>query len=157
LGLATFNDEGFGKGITVLANSLKQLGFDLMQKPGQVLVERIKETIRNLVRSGKLESLHINLSAYLEDELGKDYSTLTHLFGSIEKISLEKYTILQKIEQAKEWLHNEQLTMSEIASKLGYSSAAYFSNQFRKITNFTPSEYRSLKPFDRIGLDLIGA
>lgn len=153
LGQAIFSDPGTGMGMPILAQRLKDIGFEIIQKPGEIIVQLIKDIIRDLVRSGKLEHMHLNMSAYLEQEMAKDYSTLTHLFGTYETMSLERFTIMQKIEQAKEWLHEEQMSMSEIAIRLGYSSAAYFSNQFRQITGLTPSAYKSQKPNDRLRLD----
>lgn len=156
LGTVTVDTGAQAIALNELNLSLKAAGFELIHKPGQLVVERIKETIRDLVRSGKLEHMHVNVSVYLEKELGKDYSTLTHLFGSHEQVSLERYTILQKVEQAKEWLQDSDYAMTEIALRLGYSSAAYFSNQFKQITGQTPSQYRQQKPNDRIPIDLIG-
>lgn len=156
LGTANVQTDGQSLALNDLNQALKIAGFELIHKPGQLVVERIKESIRDLVRSGKLEHMHVNVSVYLEKELGKDYSTLTHLFGSHEQVSLERYTILQKVEQAKEWLQDTDLAMTEIALRLGYSSAAYFSNQFKQITGQTPSQYRHRKPNDRIPIDQIG-
>lgn len=153
LGLATVKGTVSPAKTREIANELESNGFELLTKQSAIMVEQIKEAIITLVRSGELEHLNINISAYLESKLGKDYSTLTHLFGNHEKLSLEKFTILQKIELAKEWLHEDELSMSAISVKLGYSSAAYFSNQFKQITGYTPTEYKNQKPDDRQALD----
>ena len=81
----------------------------------------------------------------MAEELHYDYNYLSNLFSSLEGITLEQYIIRQKIERAKELLFYDELNLSQIASKLGYSSVAHLSGQFKKITGFTPSELKRNK------------
>ena len=89
--------------------------------------------------------MKINLSNYLSQELHQDYNTLSNLFSEVENTTIEKYFINQKIEKVKELLVYDELTLSEIAFQLNYSSVAYLSNQFKKVTGFSPSHYKQLK------------
>jgi len=86
-----------------------------------------------------------NFSSYLSFVLGKDYSYLSALFSSSEKTTIEKYIMLQKAEKTKELLLSDELTLSEIAQKLGYSNTQHLSSQFKKITGMSPSEYKKSK------------
>lgn len=93
----------------------------------------------------KNNSININLSDYLSQNLHQDYSALSSLFSEIENTTIEKYYIHQKIEKVKELLIYDELTLNEIAYKLHYSSPAHLSNQFKKITGLSPSYFKKLK------------
>ena len=89
--------------------------------------------------------LNTNLSDYLSKQLTQDYSSLSNLFSEVEDTTIEKYFINQKIEKVKELLLYDELTLNEIAFQMNYSSVAYLSNQFKKVTGFSPSHYKQLK------------
>lgn len=129
---------------TTLANQLKSFGFELIDNKKSTTIEKIKTLIIDLVHHQK-GSLKINLSVYLAQALQQDYSTLSNLFSEVEDTTIEKYYISHKIERVKELLMYEDLTLSEIAFQLNYSSVAYLSNQFKKVTGFSPSHYKKLK------------
>jgi len=93
------------------------------------------------------------LSSYLSSHLHKEYNYLSNLFSSVEGITIEHYFILQKIEKAKEFLFYDELTLSEIAWKMGYSSTAHLSAQFKKITGLTPGQFKKLKDQPRKKLE----
>ncbi|WP_394347975.1 helix-turn-helix domain-containing protein [Ilyomonas limi] len=98
---------------------------------------------------------HHNFSDILSKSLHKDYSYLSSLFSEVEGITIEKYIINQKIEKVKELIIYDQLSLSEIAYKLGYSSVAHLSNQFKKVTGLTPSHFKQVgqnkrKPLDKV-------
>ena len=95
------------------------------------------------------------MSDYLSTRLHKDYSLLSKLFSEVKGITLERYAILHRIEYAKELLCYNQLSTSEIAYKLGYSSPAQFSAQFKQITGMTPKMMRANQTNDRIPLSEI--
>ena len=96
-----------------------------------------------------------NYSEFLSENLNKDYSYLSKLFSSTTGITIEHYVILQKIEKVKELLSYDELNLSEISYKLGYSSVAHLSAQFKKITSITPSQFKVQKIKKRKGLDKI--
>ena len=97
--------------------------------------------------------LHMNFSSYLSEKLGSDYSNLSSLFSAIEGITIEKYIILQKIEKIKELIVYNELTFSEIAYKLGYSSSQHLSTQFKKTTGLSPSHFKKIKGIRRKQID----
>jgi len=97
--------------------------------------------------------MKMNLSDQLASLLHKDYNYLSNLFSSVENTTIEQYFILQKIEKVKEWLVYDEFTLNEMAFKLGYSSVAHLSAQFKKVTGFTPSQFKKLKDHHRKPLD----
>ena len=138
-----------------LKNYLETEGFALVEDQKAVIVEQVKNLIIDLVYNKDLTAFNINLSAYLANELHKDYTTISQLFSSVENTTIEQYFILQKLERVKEMLVYDQLSLSEIAWKMGYSSVAHLSAQFKKITGFRPTEFRELKEHKRVFIDKI--
>ena len=96
-----------------------------------------------------------NLSAYLSEKLNRDYHYLSSLFSSVENTTIEQYFILQKIEKVKELLVYDELTLNEISFKLGYSSVAHLSAQFKKVIGLTPSHFKQIGQMKRKPLDKI--
>ena len=78
---------------------------------------------------------------------------MSNLFSEVEGTTIEKYFIAQRIEKVKELIVYDELSLSEIADQLGYSSVAYLSNQFKKVTGFTPSYFKSLKEHKRKNIE----
>ena len=138
----------------LVAEALQTLGFELLDDPRAWLVEQIKTAVIDLVhyRDGQPKA---NLSGYLSTKLHRDYSALSKLFSETTGTTIERYFIAQKIERAKELLVYDKLTLNEIADRLGYSSAAYLSAQFKQVTGLTPSHFKRLKENKRRGLDEI--
>lgn len=138
--------------IAKLETALKQLGFEIIDNHKSEIIEKIKNTIVTLVHHSK-EQLKTNLSAFITSKIHYDYSYLSKLFSEVEGTTIEKYLIIQRIERAKELLVYNQLTLSEIADQLGYSSVAYLSSQFKTITGFTPTYFKSLKEIKRRNIE----
>jgi len=113
---------------------------------------RVKNIIINLVHYQESES-KINLSKIVSTKLHQDYNYLSKLFSEIEGKTIETYFIAQKIERVKELLVYNELSLSEIAFKLNYSSVAYLSNQLKKVTGLTPSNFKQTKVIKRLSLD----
>ena len=135
-----------------LDEHLKSFGFELIDDKKGKLIEQIKTLIIDLVHH-KNGVLSINLSDFLANQLHYDYSYLSHLFSEIEGTTLEHYFIAQKIEKVKELLVYNELTLSEIADQLNYSSVAHLSSQFKKMTGLTPSHFKKVKQEKRKPLD----
>jgi len=135
-----------------LKQELQSFSFDLLDDKKTKTIEKIKNRIVDLVQN-KNSHLQITLSDYLTHELHQDYSSLSNLFSEVEGITIEKYYILQKIEKVKELLVYDELTLSEIAFQLNYSSVAYLSNQFKKVTGLTPSHFKKLRTIKRKPLE----
>lgn len=135
-----------------IALTLKEFGFELIDDKKSKAIEKIKILIIDLVHH-KNNDLNVNLSEYIYNHLSQDYATLSNLFSEVEGITIEKYFILQKIERVKELLMYNEMNLSEIAFLLHYSSVAYLSNQFKKITGFSPSHYKQLKNKKRMQIE----
>lgn len=129
---------------TDLQHNLQSLGFDFIDDKKSKTIEKIKNLVIDLVQN-KNNQININLSDYLTQQLTQDYSTLSNLFSEVESTTIEKYFISQKIEKVKELLMYDEMALNEIAFLLNYSSVAHLSNQFKKVTGFSPSYYKQLK------------
>ncbi|MBZ4041828.1 helix-turn-helix domain-containing protein [Flavobacterium hibisci] len=135
-----------------LLNSLHTLGFDLIDDKKSKTIEKIKTLIIDLVHH-KNSELKTNLSDYLAENLHHDYNSLSNLFSEVENTTIEKYFISQKIEKVKELIIYNELSLSEIADILNYSNVAHLSNQFKKVTGFTPTYFKQLKDRKRIQIE----
>lgn len=136
----------------MLARNLKELGFELLDDKVSKIIERIKNLIVDLVHHQN-QKLKINLSTYIAEDLKQDYSALSNLFSETEGITIEHYFIAQKIERVKELLIYNELSLSEIAFQLNYSSVPHLSNQFKKTTGITPTQFKQLKNKKRTQID----
>lgn len=136
--------------------TLQGSGFDLIDNRKESIVEHIKVLLINEIQHLKGERLATeNYSTFLERKLGYEYSYLSGLFSGMEGQTVEKYSIALKIEKVKEWLRYDELTLSEIAWRQGYSSVQHLSNQFRQVTGQTPGQFRKAAHADRRPLDSI--
>jgi len=152
LGEVTLQENDISPVKEQLKEELQSFGFDLLDNKKTKTIEKIKNRIIDLVQN-KNSELQILLSDYLTQELHQDYSALSNLFSQVEGITIEKYYILQKIEKVKELLVYDELTLSEIAFQLNYSSVAYLSNQFKKVTGLTPSHFKKMRTIKRRPLE----
>ena len=156
LGEATIISENNSFDINKIRSVLESNGFGILDDKQGKIVEKIKTIIISKIQAssnGELEKF--NFSKYLSENLNVSYQYLSHLFSSIEDTTIEKYIIHQKIEKVKELLVYGELTLSEIAFQLGYSSVQHLSSQFKKTTGFTPSYYKNLKNKRRTPLDKV--
>jgi AraC-like DNA-binding protein len=135
-----------------LLKRLNSIGFDLIDDKKSKTIEKIKTLIIELIYN-KSNSLSTNLSDHISNALLQDYNTLSNLFTEVENTTIEKFYIIQKIEKVKELLTYNELTLNEIAFQLNYSSTAYLSNQFKKVTGFSPSYFKQLKEKKRKQID----
>jgi len=135
-----------------LDNSLKALGFEIIDDKKSQTIEKIKTAIVTLVHHSD-QNIKTNLSQFITSQIHQDYNYLSNLFSEVEGTTIEKYFITQRIEKVKELIVYDELSLSEIAYQLGYSSVAYLSNQFKKITGFTPSYFKSLKEDKRKNIE----
>lgn len=142
------------KKLALLKEKLENLGFELLDDNKKRIIEKIKNIVINKIHHSALKE-NERFSEVLSQELRKDYSYLSNLFSDVEGITIEKYIINQKIEKVKELLVYAELNLSEIAFRLGYSSVAHLSAQFKKITGLTPTHFKKIgsrhrKPLDNI-------
>ena len=136
---------------------LDENGFELIDDKNVKIIEQIKTAIIDLIHhSDSAEGYNVNFPQYVSEKVGRDYHYLSHLFSSTENVTIEKYIILQRIEKVKELLVYGELTLSEIAYKMGYSSVQHLSSQFKDVTGFTPSHFKKIRAEKRLPLDKVG-
>lgn len=152
LGVVCVKEEVDSECRTKIRAGLEALGFELLEDRQQQTVDRIKSLIIELVHYRNNKS-GTNLSAYLSEQLGSDYSALSKLFSENTGMTIEKFFILQKTERIKELLFYGEMSLSEIADMMNYSSVAYLSTQFKNITGMTPSQFKALKEKNLTQLD----
>lgn len=143
--------------VSILKDQLHRLGFELLRDYKASLVSQIKSAIVNFIHCDDRTRMNKKLSVMLAEKLSADYDYLSALFSSIEGITVEQYVILQRIEKAKELLTYNEASLSQIADALGYSSVQYLSQQFKKATGLTPSQFKNSKGLSRKPLDEVGA
>jgi YesN/AraC family two-component response regulator len=127
-----------------LKENLWKSGLELMDDKKSVLIERIKNVIVEMVHYSE-EPLVVNFSVYLSEKINHDYTYMANLFSEVQGTTIEKFIIAHKIERVKELLVYNELTLTEIAYLMHYSSVAHLSAQFKKITGLTPSHFKQLK------------
>jgi len=135
--------------------ALLSCGFELMDDKRAILIERIKNTIIEMVHHSS-EEIKTNFSTYLSDKLEHDYTYLANLFSEVQGTTIEQFIISHKIERIKELIIYGELNITEIAWKMNYSSVAHLSNQFKKMTGLTPSHFKQLKDKRRSPIEDIG-
>lgn len=135
-----------------LKSVLRNLGFEIIDDKKSRLIERVKTIVIEKIHHSE-DELRNNWSEIIATELQYEYNYISNLFSSVEGITIEQYIIRQKIEKAKELLFYDELTLSEISYRMGYSSAAYLANQFKKVTGMTPGQFRQLLIKNRRPLD----
>ncbi|HMJ46016.1 MAG TPA: helix-turn-helix domain-containing protein [Ferruginibacter sp.] len=128
----------------LLKSALLRSGLELMDDKKSVLIQKIKNVIIELVHYSE-EPLAINFSEFLSRKLNHDYTYLANLFSEVQGITIEKFIIAHKIERVKELLVYNELTLTQIADRMFYSSVSHLSNQFKKVTGLTPSHFKKLK------------
>jgi len=128
----------------MLKNALFEYGLELMSDKKEVLVERIKLAVIDAIHNSKTLP-KLNFSEHLSRKLNYNYTYLSNVFSKVSGGTLEQFIITHRIERAKELLACGDLTLTEIAWKLQYSSVAHLSNQFKKVTGSCPSQFKKLK------------
>ncbi|MBN9283891.1 MULTISPECIES: AraC family transcriptional regulator [unclassified Flavobacterium] len=136
------------------SDELEAIGFEIIDDKRKQLIEKVKGAIINFIHYDQ-EKTKLTLSEFLSDKVQYDYNYLSSLFSEMEGITIEKYLINQKIEKVKELIVYDELSLKQIADLLGYSSVAYLSNQFKKVTGLTPSHFKNIRSEKRIPLDKV--
>lgn len=135
--------------------SLHNWGLELIDDKKSLLIEKIKASIIEMVHYLE-EQPKIHFSDYLSEKLGHNYTYMSNLFSEVMGITIEHYLIAQRIERVKELIAYDELSLSEIAFKMNYSSVAHLSNQFKSLTGLTVSEFKKLKHKPLIELENVG-
>lgn len=124
--------------------NLKKSGLELLDDSRSILVERIKNVIIEMVHYSD-EVPSVNYSDYISEKLELDYTYLSNIFSDVKGVTIQQFIITNKIERVKELLLYDELSLTEIAYKLHYSSVAHLSNQFKKITGLSPKFFKLMK------------
>lgn len=130
------------KELEALADRLEPYGIRILGNPKMVLVQRIKNTIDRMLRNDRLRLYKV--SSYLSEQLDYSYAYLSNLFSEATHSSIENFVILRKVDYAKELIAHGNLSLTEIAYRLNYSSVAHLSNQFKKTTGLTPTKFQRI-------------
>ena len=152
LGEVQTRDELSQEQLNQLKISLLKFGLELMEDKKSIFVEKVKNIIVEMIHYSD-ELPETNFSDYLSEKLNYDYNYISNLFSEIKGTTIEHYIITHKIERAKELLIYNELTLTDIAFKLHYSSVAHLSKQFKKITGLTPSFFKKMKHKRLIALE----
>ena len=152
IGEANIIEDPSPEQLTRLDAALRKTGLEIMDDKKSILVEKIKNVIIDLVHYSE-EQIKVNLSDYLSEKLNYDYTYLANLFSDVKGITVEKFYLAHKIEKVKELIVYDELTLTEIAYRMNYSSSAHLSNQFKKITGLTPTHFKMLKNKKRTTLE----
>lgn len=144
LGMVEIQDDITKEQLEKFRSNLKKGGLELLDNKKQILVEKIKNVIVEMIHYAE-EQPKMNDSEYISKKLGYDYTYLSNTFSEVKGTNIQQYIIKHKIERAKELLLYDELTLTEIAWKLHYSSVAHLSNQFKKVTGLTPTYFKELK------------
>lgn len=137
-----------------LKSGLAASGLELMDDKRAVLIEKIKNVITEMIH-GTDEMPKMNYSDFISEKLNYDYTYLSNLFSEIKGVTIQQFIIEHKIEKAKELIMYDELNLTEISYKLHYSSVAHLSNQFKKITGMSPSQFKQLKNKSRRSIEEI--
>lgn len=135
--------------------ALLNIGLELMDDKRAILIEKIKNVIIEMIHYTD-SVIKTNFSDFLSEKLNHDYTYLANLFSEVQGTTIEKFIISHKIERIKELIIYDELTITEIAWKMNYSSVAHLSNQFKKFTGLTPSHFKKLKNKRRSPIEEIG-
>jgi AraC-like DNA-binding protein len=116
-------------------------GFILVAEKQSSIIDRAVILLIEMVHFSE-ELPKKKVSVYLSEKLLYPYESLSRLFSEIKGVTIEQFIIQQKVDRAKEMILSTRMSLTEIAYELHYSSASHFTNQFKKITGISPSQYK---------------
>jgi len=152
LGVVEVRGEVTDEQLEELRTNLKKGGLELLDDKKNILVEKIKSLILEMIHYSD-DLPKVNDSDYISENLGYNYNYLSNIFSEVKGMTIQQYIILHKIEKAKEYLLYDELTLTEIAYKLHYSSVCHLSNQFKKVTGLTPTHFKKIKENREMNLE----
>ena len=155
LGEVVFKQNLSSEQVYDIEEALKAYDFEVIPDKRSQIIEQIKAAVITYIFETDADSHRPNFSDFLETKILKDYTYLSNLFSEMVGTTIEKYLIHLKIERVKELLNYDEMTLSEIAFQMGYSNAAYLSNQFKKITGLTPTYFKAIKDKKRQSIEKV--
>jgi AraC-like DNA-binding protein len=154
LGMIEVENQPKAEQRKLLNETLSLSGLQLLDDKKSILIEKIKNVITELIHYSE-DLPKVNYSDYISKKLGYDYAYLSTVFSEVKGITIQQFIIVNKIERVKELLLYNELTLTEIAYQMHYSSVAHLSSQFKKVTGLSPSYYKQLKQSRRNNLENI--
>jgi AraC-like DNA-binding protein len=155
LGEIDIMEDISGEELDNFRSALSDGGFELMDNTRVILIERIINVIIQMVHHTE-EMIKINFSDFLSEKLNHDYNYMSKIFSEVKGITIQQFIIIHKVEKIKELLLYGELNLTEISYRLNYSSVSHLSNQFRKVTGLSPSDFKHLKSKKRNSIEEIG-
>ncbi|MEI6885704.1 MAG: AraC family transcriptional regulator [Bacteroidota bacterium] len=152
LGTLEFSYDPKKVSLKSIEKILAESGFEIILDKEKVLVEQIRQAMIELIHHSTYNAMVRN-SDYLVERFDMSYPYISSLFSKHENTTLEKFTIFHKIEKVKELIQYGELTLSEIAYMMGYSSVQYLSTQFKSVTGVSVTDYKANPIADRRSLD----
>lgn len=151
LGLVETEDQLSELELTTLNSNLKLVGLEILEDKRNILIEKIKSVIIEMIHFNE-QMPKSNYSDYISKKLGYDYTYLSNTFSEVKGITIQHFIIIHKIERVKEMLLYDELNLTAISHLLNYSSVSHLSNQFKKITGLTPSDFKQVRKirFDEV-------
>lgn len=134
---------------------LQKSGLELLDDKKTILIEKVKSIIIDMVHNSN-EPIKTNFSDYISQKLNYDYTYLANLFSEVQGTTIQQFVIFHKVERIKELIMYDELNITEIAFMMNYSSVAHLSNQFKKITGLSPSQFRNFKSRKRNPIEDVG-
>lgn len=153
LGEINFKEDLSEEQIINFKRSLFSHGFEVLDDRKAMIIEKVKNIIISIIHGNDEVALKRNFSNIIAKQIPVDYNYISSIFSNTEGITIEQFIILQRIERVKELLVYNELSLSEIAYKLGYSNVQHLSTQFKKITGLTPTHFKLVKENKRKSLD----
>ena len=155
LGLIKTEEELPPETLEKLDSALSDRGFELVYDHKAELINRVKTALIEYLKEVESDKHPVKPSEFVQEHVHYNYSYLSNIFSETEGRTIESYLIHLKIERVKELLEFRKWTLSEIAWKLNYSSVQYLSNQFKKVTGETVTEYLDKSSGSRKSLDRV--
>lgn len=142
-GEVEFLEKVSNEQLTLFSDSLRDYSIEIVENQKTILIQKIKDAIVDMVFNEDTD-VNVKSSVYLSEKLNHSYGYLSNLFSEVTYTSIENFIIIQKIENTKQLIINNQMSLTEIAFKLNYSSVAHLSSQFKKTTGITPSAFQRI-------------
>lgn len=139
----------------LLKKGLLESGIELMEDKKAVLIEKIKSAIIDMIHHPD-EVMKMKFSVFISEKLNYDYTYLSNLFTEVQGSSIAQFIIAHKVERIKELIIYDEMNITEISYLMNYSSVAHLSNQFKKETGITPTQFKNLKNKRRVSIEDVG-
>lgn len=145
LGKLSLNSELDKDDYQRIESFLTENGFEMISNRQVRIVNQAKDIIGEVFGENLKYDSKLKFSSLLSETLHMNYDSISELFTELEGITLEKYIITKRLEKVKELLVYTEFTLTEIAYITGFSSINHLSRQFKELTGFSPSHFKSIR------------